>query len=166
MGLMNIFSKNSKKNVEGKKGFFSPMSGEIISLSEVPDPVFSEKMMGDGFAIEPSEGKLYSPATGIIKTVFPTKHAIGLVSDEGREILIHIGMDTVTLNGDGFTSHVKEGQKVNVGELLVSFELEKIRPKVPAMITPIIFTNLNGASIKVKKSGRVEHGEGEIIEIL
>ncbi len=97
-----------KKNKEIE--LISPMTGDIIPLEEVPDPVFSEKMMGDGIAIEPSEGKVLSPIDGKIATIFPTNHAIGLVNKEGLEILIHIGIDTVELKGEGFTRIAEEGK--------------------------------------------------------
>ncbi len=91
---------------------FSPISGEIIPLSDVQDKTFSDKLIGDGVAIIPSEGKVYAPFDGKITNIFPTKHAIGLKSDEGVELLIHIGLDTVELKGQGFISHVEEGDRV------------------------------------------------------
>ncbi|MED3929077.1 PTS glucose transporter subunit IIA, partial [Priestia megaterium] len=91
----------------------SPISGDILPISEVPDPVFSQKMMGDGFAIEPTEGKVVSPVEGEVVQLFHTKHAIGLKTEAGTEILIHIGLETVEMKGEGFEAHVKQGDKVN-----------------------------------------------------
>ena len=124
------------------QSIISPMSGKIIGIEEVPDAVFSQKMMGDGFAIEPSDGLVVSPINGVISILFPTKHAIGITSDNGLEILIHVGMDTVSLNGEGFEAFISQGDKVKVGDKLIYADLDKIKDKVPSIITPIVFTNL------------------------
>lgn len=100
---------------------FSPISGEIIPLSDVQDKTFSDKLIGDGVAIIPSEGKVYAPFDGKITNIFPTKHAIGLKSDEGVELLIHIGLDTVELKGQGFISHVEEGDRVFKNQLILKW---------------------------------------------
>ena len=139
--------------------------GKCINITEVPDQVFSTKMMGDGFAIEPTEGKVYSPVTGKVLNVFPTKHAVALESNEGHEILIHFGMDTVTLKGEGFTAHVGEGDTVTPDTLLLSVDLDAVRPKVPSLVTPVVFTNLGDKAIELKKTGSVTHGEASILEI-
>jgi len=165
MGIMDMFKKKKESSTETKKGIYAPITGTLLPISEVPDPVFSQKMMGDGFAIEPSEGKVYSPVSGKVLNIFPTKHAIALLSDEGYEILIHFGMDTVTLKGEGFKSHVAEGDAVAVDDLLLSVDLEEVRPKVPSLITPVVFTNLNEKVIDLKKTGSVTHGESDILEI-
>ena len=166
MGIFDTF-KNlfSKKTEEPKKGIFAPISGTLLPISEVPDPVFSQKMMGDGFAIEPTEGKVYSPVTGKVLNVFPTKHAVALESNEGHEILIHFGMDTVTLKGEGFTAHVGEGDTVTPDTLFLSVDLDAVRPKVPSLVTPVVFTNLGDKAIELKKTGSVTHGEASILEI-
>jgi len=164
MGIMDMFKKK-KESTEDKKGIFVPITGNLISITEVPDPVFSQKLMGDGFAIEPAEGKVYAPVSGKVLNIFPTKHAIALLSDDGYEILIHFGMDTVTLNGEGFTTHISEGDKVAVDDLLLSVDLEAVRSKVPSLITPIVFTNLNEQTIELKKTGSVTHGDADILEI-
>src|SRR5699024_10059327 len=100
---------------DGVIDFSAPMTGKRIALEDVPDKVFSEKMMGDGFAIEPQDGRLVSPVDGKILNIFPTKHAIGIVDDLGHEILIHIGLDTVQLKGQGFTVKVAEGDLIEKG---------------------------------------------------
>lgn len=102
---------------------FSPISGEIIPLSDVQDKTFSDKLIGDGVAIIPSEGKVYAPFDGKITNIFPTKHAIGLKSDEGVELLIHIGLDTVELKGQGFISHVEEGDRVFKNQLILKWTI-------------------------------------------
>lgn len=96
-----------------------PLKGKVVPITDVPDSVFSEKMMGDGCAIIPEDGKVYAPDNCVVKMVAPTKHAVGLVTDDGIEILIHFGLDTVQYQGEGFTWHVKEGQTVEKGDLLV-----------------------------------------------
>ncbi|MGV4321975.1 glucose-specific PTS transporter subunit IIBC [Bacillus mojavensis] len=126
-----------------EESFIYPVQGEILSLSDVPDPVFSEKMMGEGFAIDPTEGKVVAPADGEIVSIFPTKHAIGFTSAGGTEILIHVGIDTVKLNGKGFEAHVTSGQTVKQGELLLTFDLNDIKQHAASAITPIIFTNVS-----------------------
>ena len=162
---MGIFDLFKKKKEEPKKGVFAPITGTLLSITEVPDPVFSQKMMGDGFAIEPTEGNVYSPVAGKVLNVFPTKHAVALQSDEGHEILIHFGMDTVTLKGEGFTAHVGEGDIVTPETLLLSVDLDAVRPKVPYLVTPVVFTNLNEKVIELKVTGPVTHGKADILEI-
>ncbi|HDK7651848.1 TPA: PTS transporter subunit IIABC [Staphylococcus aureus] len=133
----------------------APLTGEVTPLSEVPDQVFSEKMMGDGIAIKPSQGEVRAPFNGKVQMIFPTKHAIGLVSDSGLELLIHIGLDTVKLNGEGFTLHVEEGQEVKQGDLLINFDLDYIRNHAKSDITPIIVTQGNITNLDFKQG---EHG--------
>ncbi|MCY9183229.1 beta-glucoside-specific PTS transporter subunit IIABC [Bacillus halotolerans] len=138
----------------------SPIKGEVKALSEVNDGVFSAGIMGKGFAIEPEEGEVVSPVYGSVTTVFKTKHAIGITSDQGAEILIHIGLDTVKLEGQWFTSHVKEGDKVAPGDPLVSFDLEQIKAAGYDVITPVIVTNTDRYSFSpVKEIGRVQTKE-------
>lgn len=126
-----------------KKMIFSPISGEIIPLSDVQDKTFSDKLIGDGVAIIPSEGKVYAPFDGKITNIFPTKHAIGLKSDEGVELLIHIGLDTVELKGQGFISHVEEGDRVFKNQLIFEMDLNLIKTKGYETVTPVIVTNTN-----------------------
>ncbi len=120
---------------------FAPIAGMLHPLSSAKDPVFAEGMMGQGVVIDPSEGKLYAPFDGQISLLFPTKHAIGLVSTEGTEVLIHIGIDTVQLDGKYFTSHVKQGDSVKKGQLLMEFDVEAIKEEGYEVQTPIIVTN-------------------------
>jgi len=146
--------------------FVSPLKGEIKPITEVPDAVFSGKMMGDGFAIVPSEGVVVSPVNGKIVNLFPTKHALGIMSDGGREILIHVGIDTVTLKGQGFETLVNENDKVEKGQPLLKVDLDYIKQNATSIITPIVFTNLaEGESVTLKKTGNIDMAEEEIIEI-
>ncbi|MCY9242724.1 glucose-specific PTS transporter subunit IIBC [Bacillus spizizenii] len=128
--------------------FIYPLKGETVSLTDVPDQVFSEKMMGEGFAIDPSEGKVVAPADGEIVSIFPTKHAIGFMSAGGTEILIHVGIDTVKLSGEGFEAHVTSGQAVKQGELLLTFDLDYIKQHAASAVTPVIFTNVSEEDMK------------------
>lgn len=143
--------------------FVMPIEGKIIPITEVPDQVFSQKMMGDGFGIIPSSGSVVSPVDGEIINVFPTKHAIGIKSKQGYEILIHIGLDTVNLKGEGFTVLVHEGAQVKKGQAIMTFDHEIIKRSVPSTVTPVIFTNLT--KLNVKKLGQTEQGKSGILSI-
>ncbi|MCH5584685.1 glucose-specific PTS transporter subunit IIBC [Shimazuella sp. AN120528] len=153
--------------VEGKLDeFVAPIEGKVVPLSEVPDQVFSQKMMGDGFAIVPSNGKIVAPCDGKIETLFPTKHAIGITSTTGHEILIHIGIDTVELKGEGFTAYVSQGDQVKKGQHLLDVDLDLLKQKAPSTITPIIFTNLKeGEKVIILKQGTVKLEENQIVKI-
>lgn len=144
----------------------APLSGNAVNLASVPDPVFSEKMMGDGIAIEPSEGMVVSPVDGEIMQIFPTKHAIGLKAKNGAEILIHIGLETVSLKGEGFETHVQQGDSVKAGDNLVSFDMATISEKAKSTVTPIIITNTDqAASLNVLTEGKVERGLTPVLEV-
>ncbi|WP_096188034.1 glucose-specific PTS transporter subunit IIBC [Evansella halocellulosilytica] len=143
-----------------------PIKGEIKPLSEVPDKIFSEKMMGDGFAIDPADGKVVSPIDGKIVNLFTTKHAIGLQAEDGTEILIHVGIDTVNLKGEGFEAHVEQGDDVKVGQPLLTFDLDYISKHAPSVITPVIFTNLSDSqSVHIVKEGSTNTGEIDRVQI-
>lgn len=146
--------------------FISPIKGEIKPITEVPDAVFSGRMMGDGFAIVPAEGTVVSPVDGKIVNMFPTKHAIGILSDSGREILIHVGIDTVNLKGQGFEALIAENDRVEAGQPLLKVDLDYIGENATSIITPIVFTNLQqGEAIKINKPGAVDLKEKDIIVI-
>ncbi|MFD2925167.1 glucose-specific PTS transporter subunit IIBC [Halobacillus naozhouensis] len=150
----------------GKLEFISPIQGRVLPITEVPDQVFSGKMMGDGFAIEPKDGKIVSPINGKVLNVFPTKHAIGLQADNGMEILIHIGIDTVKLKGEGFTALIEEGDTVKQGQALMEVDLDYVKEHAPSIVTPIVFTNLNeGQSVELKATGEVKRNEPDIIQL-
>lgn len=126
--------------VEDQK-IVSPVSGRAVSLEDVEDKVFSSKAMGNGIAIEPTVGEIVAPADGIVKLLFPTKHAIGIMTDQGAELLIHIGMNTVELDGKYFEAFVKQGDRVTAGQKLISFDTEAIKAAGYSLVTPIIVTN-------------------------
>jgi sugar PTS system EIIA component len=145
----------------------APLTGKAVDLAEVPDPVFSEKMMGDGLAIEPTEGIVVSPVDGEVVQVFPTKHAIGLRAENGAEILIHIGLETVSMKGEGFETHISEGSKVKTGDKLVTFDMDLVKEKAKSTVTPVIITNGDAlSSIEKKATGAVSRGETSIIEVV
>lgn len=121
----------------------SPLTGEVKPLSEAVDPVFAQGVMGQGVLIQPSEGELVSPVDGVVSVLFPSKHAVGIVSDKGVELLMHIGMDTVNLDGKGFETHVQQGDKVKVGDALISFDMAVIKEAGYVTETPVIVTNQN-----------------------
>ena len=130
-----------EEKVKNNSIIVAPIEGNAISLEEVGDGVFSEGMLGKGVAIEPAVGRAVSPVDGVVSTVFDTKHAVGLTSDNGVEVLIHIGLDTVKLNGKHFATHVKAGDQVKAGDLLVEFDIEKIKEAGYPTVTPVIVTN-------------------------
>ena len=134
----------------------SVADGQVIPITEVKDPVFSQKMMGDGYAIEPTNGSIYAPVTGLVTSVFPTKHAIGLLSDKGLEVLVHVGLDTVALNGAPFSAKVTDGQRVTSGDLLLVADLEAIRSAGRESTTVVAFTNTAEIkSVTLEKLGQV-----------
>ncbi|MGE7758510.1 PTS sugar transporter subunit IIA [Peribacillus sp. NPDC097895] len=131
-----LFGK--KENVEQ---LLAPINGQVMNIEDVPDPVFSGKMMGDGIAILPEEGLVVSPLDAEVVQVFHTKHALGLRTKSGIELLIHIGLETVNLKGEGFEVHVAEGQSVKAGDKLVTFDIEFLKSNAPSIVTPIVITN-------------------------
>ena len=133
---------------------FSVADGQVVALEQVKDPVFAQKMMGDGFAVEPANGNIVSPVSGTVSSIFPTKHALGLVTEAGLEVLVHIGLDTVSLEGKPFTVHVAEGQKVAAGDLLVTADLDAIRAAGRETSTVVVFTNGDAIkSVKLEQTG-------------
>ena len=148
----------AQKNTVHFKGVteevYSVADGQVIALEQVKDPVFAQKMMGDGFAVEPANGNIVSPVTGTVSSIFPTKHALGLVTESGLEVLVHIGLDTVSLEGKPFTVHVSEGQKVAAGDLLVTADLDAIRTAGRETSTVVVFTNGDAIkSVKLEQTG-------------
>lgn len=149
-------------NSSCEENFISPMSGHCYEISEIDDQVFASKAMGEGIAIDLNDGKVVAPFSGIISVAFPTKHAYGIKCDNGKEILIHIGMDTVELNGEGFTSYVKVGDRVKQNDLIAKVEIEVIKAKGKSLISPIVFTD--GTKIEVLKNNTiVASGETDTI---
>ena len=138
--MFDFFKK--KKKEEKIVSIASPVKGKVIKLEEVPDPVFAEKMVGDGFAVEPENGEVFAPVSGEVTLQPEGYHAIGIKTQEGLEVLVHFGLETVELKGEGFTPHVKVGDMVKKGDKVLSVDIEKIKDKVPSIITPCIVANL------------------------
>ena len=138
----------------------SPMTGTVILLSEVPDEAFAGKMMGDGAAVIPDDEYVYAPADGTVTFVFPTKHAVGFRTDGGHEMLLHVGIDTVSLSGDGFEAFVHDGDHVRTGDKLLKADIQKIKDKVPSLASPVRFTDLpDGLEVHILKYGKIRNGE-------
>lgn len=156
-----------KRNVEGKtpaenENLAAPMKGNVAPITECPDPTFASKAMGDGFVVFPEDGNFYSPANAEVTMTFPTKHAFGLMTNDGTEILVHIGLDTVELNGEPFTMHVKKGDKVKKGQLLVDVDLKAIEAAGKETATAVVITN--GKAVNLIKSGAVD-AKTDVVEI-
>lgn len=147
------------------KDFEMPIQGDIIPLSEVPDEVFATGMMGQGFAIMPTGNTLYSPVDGRVVSVFPTKHAIGIQTDTGVDLLIHVGLDTVKLKGQGFETLVEQDTFVQRGDALLKLDLEFLKANAPSIATPVIFTNLTEQKVTMIKDGFQEQGTASILKV-
>ena len=162
MGIFDMFKKNKPQN----NGILCPTNGELLEITEVPDEVFSNKIMGDGFAIKSSDGMIVSPVDATIEMVFDTKHAIGLKTKEGLEILIHLGIDTVNLKGEGFEVFVNAGDSVNAGDKLIKMDVDFVQQNAKSDISPVIFTNLEENQTVKVITGKVEAKENNRIEIV
>ena len=143
----------------------SPLAGQVKPLSQATDPVFSSGVMGQGVVIEPSQGALVSPVNGTVTVLFPTKHAVGIVSEEGVEMLMHIGMDTVSLDGKGFEAHVEQGDKVVVGQQLISFDMDVIKKAGLVTETPVIITNQDDFQADVEGNLPRDIKRGDVLMI-
>ncbi len=150
-----FFWKKRKENVK----LFSPLTGRMLSLEEVPDQVFSRKMMGEGFAIDPVLGEVVAPVDGKVIHVFPTKHAIGLKTLSDLELLIHIGIDTVELKGKGFEVFINEGDSVKVGQKLLQFDMNLLKEQGKSLISPVVFPQSAEWKIDLKASKELHAGE-------
>ena len=153
--MLGFFKGKTKEKV-----ICSPCVGNVTPLTEVPDPTFSEKILGDGFAVIPSEGKIFAPADGEITMVFDTLHAVTMTTAQGTELLLHIGLETVTLKGEPFRVHVAAGDQVKQGDLLMEADLDKIREAGLNIISPVVVCNTDDYSkISLLKEGGVLPGE-------
>ena len=154
---------NLLKKKETEPTVLAPCDGRIIPLEQVQDTTFSQKMMGDGFAVMPAGEYIVAPFKGTVLMVFPTLHAIGLRAEDGLEFLIHIGMDTVQLEGRGFDVLVQAGDKVKMGQTLVTVDLDLVRQSGKSLISPVVF--VNGEAVTLLKTGAVARGEADIVKI-
>ncbi|MDE6889585.1 MAG: PTS transporter subunit IIBC [Eubacterium sp.] len=149
----------------GSISIIAPLTGEIVALEQVPDPVFSEKALGDGIAILPEDGKVYSPVNGVVATVAATKHAYGFQSEDGLDVLVHVGLETVGLNGEGFTVHIKEGDTVKVGDLVAEADLALLKSKNLNLITPVLICDGMDDKQMQPCSGKVKAGQDAVIQV-
>lgn len=158
---MGLFNFKKKKN---ELCLYSPLNGEVKPITESPDPVFSQKMMGDGIVIFPKDGQVVAPFDGKVTMIFPSKHAIGLTSKDGVELLIHYGLDTVNLNGEGFEVFVEVGQAISKGDRLLTANNTLIEENGYSTAVPVVFTALaDNQSIEIVKSGEVNQGDKIVI---
>ena len=156
-----MFGFGKNKEIE----FVTPLAGEIIKIDQVEDPVFAEKMMGDGFAIMPTDGKVYAPIDGEVASIFPTGHAIGIKQGDKLEVLIHFGLETVKLKGEGFTRIAQEGQAVKAGDTVIEFDLALLEEKAKSTLTPVVISNMDEIKELHKLSGSVTLSESTILRI-
>lgn len=150
---------------KGPLSIGSPVAGEVVPLSQVSDPTFGEEILGKGIAVNPEEGKVVAPVNGLVTVMFETKHAVSITSDEGVEILIHVGLDTVNLKGQHFTSYVKEGDKVKTGDLLMEFDMEAIQKAGYPIITPMVICNSDDYKSVTGFTGKQAARLDEVLQI-
>ncbi|MFS0784527.1 PTS glucose transporter subunit IIA [Bacillus sp. 1P06AnD] len=157
-----MLSKLFKKE---KLHIYTPVNGKVIAIEDVDDPVFSGKMMGEGIAVMPSGGDIYAPADGTVVQVAPTKHAIGIQTEDGTELLIHVGLETVSLKGEGFSVAVQAGEKVKVGDLLMKVDWDYIRAHAKSTIIPLVITNSQEGNKEFHFSAEIEGTAGKTVLI-
>ncbi|NKE11047.1 PTS sugar transporter subunit IIA, partial [Kocuria subflava] len=139
--------------------FIAPLTGVLVPIEEVPDPVFAQKMMGEGFSIDPLAGQLVAPVAGEVVDVQQSGHAVTVRSEDGLDVLMHIGLDTVALQGQGFTPLVEQGQRVTVGQPLIDFELDFLATRAKSLLTQIVIANSDRVASLSPKSGLVQAGQ-------
>ena len=162
MGLFDkIFGSKDTKTVDVE--IYAPLSGEIVNIEDVPDVVFSEKIVGDGIAIRPNGNKIVAPVDGVVGKIFETNHAFSMESKEGVELFVHFGIDTVELKGEGFTRVAQEGQSVKRGDTIIEFDLALLEQKAKSVLTPVVISNMDEITNIDKKAGEVVAGESVVL---
>ncbi|WP_430247519.1 PTS glucose transporter subunit IIA [Providencia sp. PAZ2] len=167
---MGLFDKlkslvSEDKSSSGNIEIIAPLSGEIVNIEDVPDVVFAEKIVGDGIAIKPSGNKIVAPVDGTIGKIFETNHAFSIESDDGIELFVHFGIDTVELKGEGFKRIAEEGQSVKKGDVIIEFDLALLEEKAKSVLTPVVISNMDEIKELNKLSGTVTVGETVIMRI-
>jgi len=167
---MGLFDKLKSLVSEEKKGsgtidIVAPLSGEIVNIEDVPDVVFAEKIVGDGIAIKPAGHKIVAPVDGTIGKIFETNHAFSIESDNGIELFVHFGIDTVELKGEGFKRIAEEGQQVKVGDTVLEFDLAVLEEKAKSVLTPVVISNMDEIQGLTKMTGPVTVGETVVMQI-
>lgn len=160
MGLFDFLKKGRAVELR------APLSGAVVPLANVPDPVFAGKMVGDGVAIDPSDGVVCSPCDGEVVALFPTFHAVGIRSCDGLEILIHVGIDTVEMKGEGFSSAVTMGDRVTTGQELLRFDPVLVRSKAPSVLSPVLLTSMPRVETFQVAEGSVEAGKDVLFSVV
>lgn len=164
MGLFDkLFGSKEQKSVDVE--IYAPISGEIVNIEDVPDVVFSEKIVGDGIAIRPNGNKIVAPVDGVIGKIFETNHAFSMESKDGVELFVHFGIDTVELKGEGFTRIAQEGQNVKRGDTVIEFDLALLEAKAKSVLTPVVISNMDEISSIEKKSGEAIAGETVVLNL-
>lgn len=164
---MGLFSKlfGDKTDSAGTIDIVAPLSGEIVNIEDVPDVVFAEKIVGDGIAIKPSGNKMVAPVDGKIGKIFETNHAFSIESENGIELFVHFGIDTVELKGEGFKRIAEEGQLVKKGDVIIEFDLPLLEEKAKSTLTPVVISNMDEIKEMIKLAGQVTVGETPVIRI-
>ena len=167
---MGLFDKlkslvSDDKKDTGTIEIIAPLSGEIVNIEDVPDVVFAEKIVGDGIAIKPTGNKMVAPVDGTIGKIFETNHAFSVKYDSGVELVVHFGLATVELKGEGFKRIAEEGQRVKVGDTVIEFDLPLLEEKAKSTLTPVVISNMDEIKELIKLSGSVTVGETPVIRI-
>ncbi|WP_105902500.1 PTS glucose transporter subunit IIA [Vibrio gangliei] len=167
MGLFDKLKKLVSDDTAdaGAIEIIAPLSGEIVNIEDVPDVVFAEKIVGDGVAIKPNGDKMVAPVNGTIGKIFETNHAFSIESDDGIELFVHFGIDTVELKGEGFTRIAEEGQSVKAGDTIIEFDLAYLQENAKSTLTPVVISNMDEIKELNKLSGNVVVGETPVIRI-
>lgn len=165
MGLFDKLKQFVSDDDQNYIEILAPISGEIVKIEDVPDVVFAEKIVGDGIAIKPKGNKIVAPLSGKIGKIFETNHAFAIESDEGIELFVHFGIDTVELKGEGFKRLAEEGQQVKAGEPIIEFDLPFLEGKAKSILTPVVISNMDSIHELVKLTGTVEEGSSVIMKV-
>lgn len=165
MGFLDKLFGGKKEAAAKEVNIYAPLSGEIVNIEDVPDVVFSEKIVGDGVAIRPNGDTIVAPVNGTIGKIFETNHAFSIESDDGVELFVHFGIDTVELKGEGFVRVAEEGQTVKAGDPVIKFDLALLEAKAKSVLTPVVISNMDEISNLVKKSGEVVAGQSVVLTL-
>ncbi|QIE01823.1 PTS glucose transporter subunit IIA [Buchnera aphidicola] len=165
MSFFSDFFNSKKSNFSKKIEIFAPLSGEIIKIEDIPDPVFSKKIVGDGIAIKPSGNQILAPVNGTIGKIFDSKHAFSIISEDNVELFVHFGIDTVQLKGEGFQKKAEDNQTVKIGDEIIVFDLDFLKNHAKSILTPVIISNIENFKKIEKSSGTIIAGQTVIISL-
>lgn len=165
MSFFSDFFNSKKPNFSKKIDIFAPLSGNIINIEDVPDPVFSKKIVGDGIAINPLGHQMLAPVNGTIGKIFESMHAFSIISEDNIELFVHFGIDTVKLKGQGFTRMAKDNQKVHIGDPIITFDLNFLKEKAKSILTPVVISNIENFKKIEKFSGTIIAGKTVIMSL-